>query len=226
MREIILEGLGGQGPRMAGDCMVYAAFLEGKYAQAFPCFGPGRRSGVVTVFYRLDNKPIRRKCTFLEADGFILMHEHLLRAFMSNGSTLPVAPGLSPKGPYLIRADDSVLRSIGSTGGTGLDVVKLKEGGVIIANTVLSPEEVKVSEKIRPSKVATLDANAISEKIYGRRPIPIVNTIMMGAFAKATNWLKLDSIVAAIRRQWPSAADINSSAAKMGYDMTKVLDLR
>jgi pyruvate ferredoxin oxidoreductase gamma subunit len=226
MREIILEGLGGQGPRIAGDCMVYAAFLEGKYAQAFPCYGPGRRSGVVTIFYRLDDRPIRRKCTFLEADCFMIMHEYLLKAFTSKGSMLPVAAGLSPEGPYLVRADDSVLRSIASAGGTGLEAVRLKEGGVIIANTTLKPEEIRVDQKVHPSKIATLDANVISEKIYGRRPIPIVNTIMMGAFARVTNWLKLDSVIAAIRRQWPSAADLNSNAAKMGYEAAEVLELR
>lgn len=224
MREIILEGLGGQGPRIAGDCMVYAAFLEGRHAQSFPCYGPGRRSGIVTVFYRLSDRPIRKKCTFLEADCFILMHEHLLKAFMSKGSMLPVSAGLSPEGPYVVRADDSVLRSITSAGGTGLETVKLKDGGIIIANTTLKPEELKL-EKTHPSKIATLDANLISEQVYGVRPIPIVNTIMIGAFARVTGWLKLDSILAAVRRQWPSAVEPNSNAARMGYEAAKILEL-
>ena len=226
MKEVIIQGLGGQGPRLAGECLVSAASFEGKYAQARPCFGPERRAGIVVVFYRIDDKSIRRKDLFLEADCILTMHEYLFKHFLSNGSVSVEAIKIHPKGPSLLRLDDSMLRGMLYFGATGATEVRLKKEGIIIANTKLSPEEVKVKEGIYPSKIATLDAYPISNEIYGERPIPIVNTIMMGAFAKATGWLKLDSVIASIEQRWPAAAKINVEAAKRGYEEAKVLELR
>ncbi|MEM2103712.1 MAG: 2-oxoacid:acceptor oxidoreductase family protein [Candidatus Bathyarchaeia archaeon] len=223
MKEIIVEGLGGQGPKLAGDCLVQAALLEGKYAQSRPCYGPERRAGVVIVFYRLNDAPIRKKCTFSEADCILLMHEYLLEKYLSFGFI--TSASASPDGPSLLRFDDSMLRGMLYFGATGVTNVKLKEGGIIIANTKMSPEEIKIKGDVKPSKIATLDAYAISKEIYGDRAIPIVNTIMMGAFAKATNWLGLKSIIGAIRWRWPDAAEANVKAAEKGYEAAKVLEV-
>lgn len=223
MKEIIIQGLGGQGPRLAGDCLVQAALLEGKYAQARPCYGPERRAGVVTVFYRVDDAPIKKKCTFIEADCTLLMHEYLLESFLSLG-LITTAKAL-PEGPSLLRFDDSMLRGMLFFGATGVTEVKLKKGGIIIANTKMRPEDVNIKGDVLPSKISTLDAYAISREIYGDRAIPIVNAIMMGAFAKATGWLKLDSVIDAIRKQWPGAAEANAKAAVKGYEATKVMEV-
>jgi len=224
MKEIVIVGLGGQGPKLAGDCLVHAALLEGKYAQSRPCYGPERRAGVVTVFYRISDTPIRKKCTFMEADCILLMHEYLFEDFMSSG--LIAAGSVVKNGPSLLRFDDSMLRGMLYFGGTGVTDVKLRKGGVLIANARLNPEEIKFKADIKPSRVATLDAHAISRGIYGDRPIPIVNTIMMGAFVKATNLLKLNSVIDAIKHRWPEAADLNIKATLMGYEATKVVEIR
>ncbi|MEM4297522.1 MAG: 2-oxoacid:acceptor oxidoreductase family protein [Nitrososphaerota archaeon] len=216
MKEIIIQGLGGQGPRIAGECLVQASVLEGKYAQARPCFGPERRAGIVAVFFRLDDRPIRRTCLFQEADCILTMHEYLFKHFLSNGSLSVDALKMHQEGTSLLRLDDSVLRGILSFGATGIEMVQLKKGGIIIANSKLKPEEIKFKEGVHPSKVATLDAISISNKIYGERPIPIVNTIMMGAFAKATGWLGLDSVLMSIEYRWPTAAKMNIEAIEIG----------
>ncbi len=38
---------------------------------------------------------------------------------------------------------------------------------------------------------------------FGVRAIPIVNTIMMGAIAKTTNWVELDSLYEPIKHTFP-----------------------
>jgi pyruvate ferredoxin oxidoreductase gamma subunit len=223
MKETLLVGLGGQGPTIAGEVLVQAAIFEGKYAQSRPCYGPERRSGMVAVFYRLDDVPIRKKSLFTEADCLILMHKYFLEEFASSGfisSTKELEVG-----PVLLRVDDSVLRGMAFFGGTGISDVSLKKGGILIANSSLSPEEIKLKVGIQASKIAILDANEISTEVYGRRAIPIINTIMMGAFAKASNWLSLHSIVEAVRLRWPEVAETNIKAVLKGYECTKVLEV-
>ncbi|MEM1587384.1 MAG: 2-oxoacid:acceptor oxidoreductase family protein [Candidatus Bathyarchaeia archaeon] len=223
MKEVIIGGLGGQGPKLAGDCLVKAALLEGKYAQSRPCYGPERRAGVVIVFYRLNDAPIRRKCTFIEADCVLLMHEYLLESLRSLSSVTTAK--VIQNGPSLLRLDDSMLRGMLYFGATGITEVKLKKGGIIIANTKDAPENIKFKNDVQPSKIATLDAYAISREIYGDRAISIVNTVMMGAFVKVSGWLKIDSLIEAIRLQWPQAAEINAKAALKGYEAVKILEV-
>ena len=57
----------------------------------------------------------------------------------------------------------------------------LKEGGMIVINSVKSPEELSIPAQA--GDVAIVDATGISEKYFGRN---IPNTAMLGAFLKAT----------------------------------------
>jgi len=41
----------------SAELMAQAAISEGKYAQAFPSFGPERRGAPVQAFNRIDSKP-------------------------------------------------------------------------------------------------------------------------------------------------------------------------
>jgi len=55
------------------------------------------------------------------------------------------------------------------------------------------------------------------------RAIPIVNTIMMGAIAKATDWVKLDSLFEPIMHTFPGRiGELNVEACKRGYDAVEV----
>lgn len=70
----------------------------------------------------------------------------------------------------------------------------LKNGGIIVLNTSLSPQEAR--EKLglvnRPIRVFTVDASQIAIKHFGRN---IPNTPMLGALVKATGLVSLDSII-------------------------------
>ena len=59
MLEIRFHGRGGQGAVTSAELMAVTAIGSGKYAQAFPSFGPERRGAPVTAFLRISDQPIR-----------------------------------------------------------------------------------------------------------------------------------------------------------------------
>ncbi len=59
MIEIRFHGRGGQGAVTSAELMAQTAIGSGKYAQAFPSFGPERRGAPVTAFLRISDQPIR-----------------------------------------------------------------------------------------------------------------------------------------------------------------------
>jgi pyruvate ferredoxin oxidoreductase gamma subunit len=59
MFQVRILGRGGQGVVTAAELLSVAAFLEGKYAQAFPSFGPERTGAPVSAFCRIDDRPVR-----------------------------------------------------------------------------------------------------------------------------------------------------------------------
>jgi len=61
MIEITLHGRGGQGAVTSAELMAVAAISQGKFAQAFPSFGPERRGAPVKAFARISDKPVRTR---------------------------------------------------------------------------------------------------------------------------------------------------------------------
>ena len=67
--EIRWHGRGGQGAVTSAELVARAAINEGKYAQAFPSFGPERRGAPVLAFVRVDSqKPIRIRAEITRPD--------------------------------------------------------------------------------------------------------------------------------------------------------------
>ena len=92
-------------------------------------------------------------------------------------------------------------------------VDSLKPGGLVLLNTAYPPEEVKIGGDF---KVATVDATTIALETLGR---PITNTAILGAFAKVTGLLKVESIEKAIVKQFPGRiGELNITAIRMSYD--------
>ena len=78
--EIRWHGRGGQGAVTSAELLAQAAINEGKYAQAFPAFGPERRGAPVVAFVRIDNdKPIRVRAEIEEPDIVVVLAAELLR---------------------------------------------------------------------------------------------------------------------------------------------------
>ena len=94
--EIRWHGRGGQGAVTSAELLAKAAIDEGKYAQAFPAFGPERRGAPVVAFDRIDNQsPIRVRAEIREPDVVIVLDPTLL-------SVVKVTAGLKPKGILII----------------------------------------------------------------------------------------------------------------------------
>jgi 2-oxoacid:acceptor oxidoreductase gamma subunit (pyruvate/2-ketoisovalerate family) len=177
--------MGGQGAVMGALILAEAAFSEGKYAQKIPVYGGMRRGGDVTVFLRLDNKPIRRTCGIYEPDCIIVMDPNLKQhSFVKAG---------------------------------------IKEGGTCILNDEVEPSKIDLG--VRLGKIAVVDATGISTEVFGQRAIPIVNTPMLGAIAKATDWVKIESLYEPIIHQLPGKlGELNIKAVKCGFESVKVLE--
>lgn len=91
MIEIRLHGRGGQGAVTSAEMLALAAISEGKYAQAFPSFGPERRGAPVVAFCRIDDKPIRIRSGITRPDLVLVLDPSILRL-------VDVAAGLKDNG--------------------------------------------------------------------------------------------------------------------------------
>jgi pyruvate ferredoxin oxidoreductase gamma subunit len=79
MVEIRFHGRGGQGAVTSAELTALAAIEEGKYAQAFPSFGPERRGAPVMAFVRVSEKPIRTREKVYTPDLVVVLDPSLLQ---------------------------------------------------------------------------------------------------------------------------------------------------
>ena len=113
---------------------------------------------------------------------------------------------------HIIVLDPTLIESVDVTRG-------LKKGGWILINTTRDPSEFS---KLKDFKVACVDASGIAVKyLLGSKSHPIVNTGILGAFARVTNFVSLDSTVEAIVENVPLMAENNARAAKEAYEKVK-----
>lgn len=99
--EIRWHGRGGQGAVTSAELLARAAIDEGKFAQAFPAFGPERRGAPVVAFDRISSQsPIRVRAEIREPDVVIVLDPTLL-------SVVKVTAGLKDKGILLINTSKS-----------------------------------------------------------------------------------------------------------------------
>ena len=78
MIEMRFHGRGGQGAVTSAELVARAAIAAGKYATAFPSFGPERRGAPVVAFARVDDQPIRMRSKIYNPDVVIVLDPSLL----------------------------------------------------------------------------------------------------------------------------------------------------
>lgn len=78
MFEVRIHGRGGQGVVTAAELLAVAAFLDGRFAQAFPSFGSERTGAPVVSYCRLDDAPIRVHDPVVDVDALVLQDATLL----------------------------------------------------------------------------------------------------------------------------------------------------
>lgn len=92
----------------------------------------------------------------------------------------------------------------------------LKENGIVIVNSPKRAGELQLKQ----GHVFTYDGTGIALK-YGLlvAGLPVVNTTMLGAFAKATGLVKLSTIQKVIAQKWTGkVGERNGEGAKEAYD--------
>ncbi|MCD6383900.1 MAG: pyruvate ferredoxin oxidoreductase subunit gamma [Thermoplasmata archaeon] len=96
----------------------------------------------------------------------------------------------------------------------------LKDGSPVIINTKKNPEEFNLGNY----KVYTVDATTIAvENGLGTPMSPIVNTAIIGSFARVSGIVKLESVIEAVRELSPVKKEENVKAAEMAYKAVKGL---
>ena len=97
MWEIRLHGRGGQGAVTSAELLAKAAIARGKFAQAFPSFGPERRGAPVQAFVRVDDKRILKREKIYEPDIVLVLDPTLL-------DVVNVAEGLKQEGIVVVNS--------------------------------------------------------------------------------------------------------------------------
>lgn len=99
MFQVRIHGRGGQGVVTAAEMLSVAAFLEGKYAQAFPSFGSERMGAPVVSFCRISNDEIRLREPISAPDALIIQDKSVI-------APVNAFRGVVENGFVLINSDD------------------------------------------------------------------------------------------------------------------------
>lgn len=116
----------------------------------------------------------------------------------------------------IVCIDPTIPRSVDIFEGINADAI-------LVQATKKDPAELSFPDTI--SKVGACDAFGLAMEIIGK---PITNTIMLGAFARSTGLVSLDSINKAMGSVAfrDAALEKNIIAVEAGYRRTKVLELK
>jgi pyruvate ferredoxin oxidoreductase gamma subunit len=136
MIEVRFHGRGGQGAVTSAELIAQAAIDEGRYAQAFPLFGPERRGAPVVAFLRVSSSPIRIRSKVYEPDIVVVLDPTLL-------DIVDVSSGLKPKGTLILNSAktmDQVRKDYGFKGRLAVvdaGKIAMEEMKVPITNTTM-----------------------------------------------------------------------------------------
>jgi pyruvate ferredoxin oxidoreductase gamma subunit len=135
--EIRWHGRGGQGAVTSAELLARAAIEEGKYAQAFPSFGPERRGAPVLAFDRISEKtPIRVRAEITEPDVVVVLDPGLI-------PIVNVTAGLKDGGLIIVNTKKPLAEIAASFGGkwrvAAVDATTIAHEvlGVNIVNTTM-----------------------------------------------------------------------------------------
>ena len=177
MIEIRFHGRGGQGAVTSAEVLATAAINSGKFAQAFPSFGPERRGAPVIAFSRISEEKILNRTKIYNPDIVIVL-------------------------------DPSIMKIVNVASG-------IKKGGLVVANTTKSPEQLYAEFNIANIRIATVNATKIALEILRR---PITNIVMLGAVLKIEPLVSIESLVSPLEARFGKIAAKNIEACKIAYN--------
>ncbi|MES0363679.1 MAG: pyruvate ferredoxin oxidoreductase subunit gamma [Desulfobacteria bacterium] len=173
MIEIRVHGRGGQGAVTSTELIAVAAINEGKYAQAFPSFGPERRGAPVMAFARISDAPIRTREKVYTPDIVMVLDPTIL-------NIVDVTAGLKKDGIIILntaKEEGEVRKAFGIKAkmalvdATGIAVKHLGRpitnttmlGALIKASGVVNIKSMKTPLKDRFGRIAEKNFNAMNE---------------------------------------------------------------
>jgi 2-oxoacid:acceptor oxidoreductase gamma subunit (pyruvate/2-ketoisovalerate family) len=111
---------------------------------------------------------------------------------------------------YVMVMDPTLVEAVDVTAG-------VKPSGLIIVNSPREAAALKLGEGFR---IYTFDGTTLAvEQGLGTRIAPIVNTTMLGVFAKATGLVGIDALEASVNKYFPRDKDgKNARAARAAYE--------
>ncbi|MBW2608869.1 MAG: 2-oxoacid:acceptor oxidoreductase family protein [Deltaproteobacteria bacterium] len=172
--------------------------------------------------------------------GAVLASKILAKALVEEGKSVKAIPsfGFERRGAPVaafLRFDDKEIRQttniyhpdciicLDPTLPRAVDIFSgMNLNGIWVQSTKKSLDQIQVPETV--SKVGLCDAFGIARNIFGRI---ITNSIMLGAFAKTTDIVSLDSLSKGMESVAfrDAALEKNIQALQHGYDETKVFDV-
>lgn len=129
--------------------MAVAAINEGKFAQAFPSFGPERRGAPVVAFCRIDDTKIRLRTNIYHPDLVVVLDSSLPKI-------VNVTAGLKQDGILVINAQQScseLRREMGFSGkiaAVNATHITREETGLPITNVAMLGALLRAKEVIAP----------------------------------------------------------------------------
>jgi pyruvate ferredoxin oxidoreductase gamma subunit len=142
---IRLHGRGGQGAVTSAELLALGAMGEGKYAQAFPSFGPERRGAPVVAFCRISDKGILLRAVIQEPDIVLVLDPGILRL-------VDVAHGLKAEGILVANtrfSPEEIKKELGlksRVATVDANRIAQEELGLTITNTTMLGALLKASE--------------------------------------------------------------------------------
>ena len=167
-----------------------------------PSFGAERRGAPVTASTRLSREPLRMFSQIERPDAVVVLDETLLLLTQRRKDAKTVA--------------EAANREIGVPGDS---TAGLESGGWLIINSHLAPDLLGLAGDFR---VATADATTVAQEVgLVVAGSVIVNTAMLGAFARATDLVSIEDIHEAIDARFSAElARKNFDAARITYERT------
>lgn len=167
MIELRFHGRGGQGAVTSAEILATVAIDEGKYAQAFPSFGPERRGAPVIAFARIDEKQIRDRTAIKEPHVVVVLDPTIMRI-------VKVAGGLKHDGHLVVNTAKSPSEIAKLTSFEGklttvnANEIALKEIGRAITNMVMLGALVKATGLVKAQNVESLIEKRFGPVLGGR----------------------------------------------------------
>jgi pyruvate ferredoxin oxidoreductase gamma subunit len=152
MIEVRFHGRGGQGAVTSCELMAQAAIAEGRYAQAFPSFGPERRGAPLQAYLRISDEPIKLREKIYEPDVVVVLDPALV-------ATGNVKAGLKDGGSLVVNSSkpiDAVQGECGFNGRTAVvdaTMISEQEIGVPITNTTMLGALVKATGVVKKESI-------------------------------------------------------------------------